>query len=236
MTDANIADGAVDDGAQKVIVESVYKAMFTEADAVRTRAQSAYTIASAIAAAIVTAGALTDITDMSPIVQVLAALAVASWLTTAGLFLWLTRRATTAFSRPDGGTDGDLDATQFIQAAVNGPVHEARALEGRLTKAVAAAWVALAATAAALCAGLIVEAPAPSSNTEVSVIRLNNAGRAAVAEVCGLTGSTLEATLDLDTLDDRYAVIEVDGCQPDATQATEIRIPPKGIEAVASEQ
>ena len=65
-----------------------YPRALAAADTARTRAQSGYTIASAVAAALVAAGILTDICDQQLPIQVLALLSIAAWVVTAILFMW----------------------------------------------------------------------------------------------------------------------------------------------------
>lgn len=84
----------VDSEALKTIVGAVYPAMLSEPTTVRARAQTAYTIASAIAAALVTAGVVAKIKEFPAVVQVFGVLAVATWLLAAGLFINISRRVT----------------------------------------------------------------------------------------------------------------------------------------------
>lgn len=219
------AGPAYDTDAVKTIAAAVYPAMLNEPVTVRTRAQAAYTIASAIAAALVTGGAVAHIQDFGFWIELLGALAVAAWLVTAGLFINISRRVR-KIPRAEGGA---LTIPQFVSQSLAVAVNEADDLEKQLTHAAYGTYVALALTGLAL-AGALVQAPEP--DRPVSTIRLTPYGVEAVKAQCPNANAALTGTLHPETLDDAYAVIDIkDTC---GSGTVTMRIPPSYIAAIGS--
>jgi MFS family permease len=216
---------AVDPAAVSTIVGSVYPAMLSEPTSVRDRAQTAYTIASAIAAGLVTAGALAGITEFGWLVQVLGIVAVGLWLLTAALFINISRRVRKI---PKGEPGQLLTVNEFVSRALNVATEEADALEGQLRNAAYSTYAALAFTVLALIAALV--AP-PSPEQPVTSVTLSAEGTAAIATLCPGHGPVVRGELHTDTLDDLFAVIDVKNeCGPGTVT---LRIPPQQILATS---
>lgn len=224
------APGSVDALALAAIVNAYYPAVLAEPSTVRSRAQVAYTIASAIAGGLVTAGALAGISDLLPAVQVSGSLAVAAWLLAGALFMRVSKGVTVPRT-PEGGM---LTAEAFAQHAVDNTKREAAALEGRLDAAAKATWAALAFTGVALLGALLLDPPSTRISSRVV---LSEEGKAALAGVCdGPAPETLEGEMDLRSLDDPYAVIEVARGDCRAEEPAVVRLQPGHILGLGSER
>lgn len=219
---------SVDLLALAAIVNAYYPSVLAEPGSVRARAQVAYTVASAIAGALVTAGALSGVSSLHPVVQAFGALAVAAWLVATGLFVHVAKGVTVP-SPPEAGL---LTADTFAQHALDATRKEATRIEGRLDAAARATWAALGLTGIAMGGALLV--PDPTTTASARVV-LSEEGRAAVAAACGEAGGALEGDMDLDSLDDRYAVIEVARGRCQAHRPVVLRVTPRHIVGVASE-
>lgn len=222
------APTSVDPEALKTIVGAVYPAMLSEPTTVRTRAQSAYTAASATAAALVTAGIVVDLSELATSVQVAGSVAIGLWFLAAALFINISRRVVAI---PKG--DGDLlTADEFVQKSLQVAVDESAALEKRLLWAACASWAAIAVTAVALLFALV-DRPAEPADP-VATVALTTGGRASVQAACPAASSPIASTvtgeLDLATLESDYAVVRnVEGCGDDHVT---LRIRPQQIAAV----
>jgi hypothetical protein len=218
---------SADDEATKVIIEAVYPALLSEPTSVRTRAQTAYTIASAIAAALITAGILGDIDEFGALVQVFGVLAVSAWMVTAALHIDISRRV---FKVPRADDGGLITVDDFVSQVLTLATDEADALEEKLHRAAIATYIALALTALALLFALL-EPPDPAPKPE-SQLTLSGAGSAAIATQCPEAGNTLTGKLMPGSLSDDFAVLVVKNTcgKGDVT----IRIPPRYIVAVGS--
>jgi hypothetical protein len=94
------------------VVQSYYPHALSVADTARSRAQSGYGIASAIATGLVAAGALGKIGQQSLLVQILGLAAVVMWVVAALLFLW-------AVAAPVGlVTQAQPNVSAFVGAAL----------------------------------------------------------------------------------------------------------------------
>jgi hypothetical protein len=74
-------------GVRDAVVATYYPRSIAVADAVRSRAQSAYTISSAIGTVLLAAGVLSGIATKPLIVQILGLASLASWFLSALLFM-----------------------------------------------------------------------------------------------------------------------------------------------------
>lgn len=215
-----------DDEAVKAIVASVYPSMLSEPATVRSRAQTAYAAANAIAAALIAAGVLGGIEDFGWVVQVMGVLAVAAWLVTAGLFINISRRVLTIPKAPAGQL---LPVDEFVTRSLNVATSEAEALEAQLRRAAAGTYIALALTGLGLLAALLMP---PSPEHPMSTLTLSSAGAAAIADACPSAKSELTGKLHVGTLDDDFTVIDVTSKCGEGTVT--VRVPPKYIIAVTS--
>ena len=77
-----------DEEVRRALVDAYYRRLLDQPEAARRRAQAAYVIASAVAAAVLAAGALGKLEREHEVVQVLGPCVLVAWLVTAGLFLW----------------------------------------------------------------------------------------------------------------------------------------------------
>lgn len=229
MTDTNDPD--IDEKTLDVIIGAYFPRYLGEPDSARTRAQTAYTIASATATALVAAGALGDIQSYPWPVEILGLLSVAGWVFAAYLFMKVTREVTRR--RKDTGeavqglAPGDFAGR--VLARVRADIRE---IDDRLADALWATAAALILTVLTFAAVLVFPAQPETQATLV----LTEEGDVAVDELCSVTVSQLSGELRVDTLDDKYVVMEVPAgmCQPN--QRVEVRIPPAQVEAVVSEK
>src|SRR5262245_38789422 len=112
----------IDPKALETITTEFYTQILSASKDARARAQNAYTIASATAAALVAAGLFAHIRDYPDIVQFLGVAALAIWLLAAGVYLWIARQAP---QPPDEKvieqwkTKGGLTKENFVQYALD---------------------------------------------------------------------------------------------------------------------
>lgn len=213
MTPLPPGSGVVDPEAIKTLMNAFYPALLAEPSTVRTRAQSAYTVASAIAAGLVTAGAAGGIAHAAGYVQLTGVAAVGGWLITAALFINISRGVTTPPHK-----SGMLRAEEFVTEALRLTLNETKTLESRLTLASRATFSSLGLTAAALFLALFVSPPA-AEQTHVTLF-LSPAGQKTLHAACESLDSSVTGEVNLTSLGDAYVTVSnVKECtaQDDAT-------------------
>jgi MFS family permease len=205
------------------VVGAYYPRAVAAADAARTRAQSAYAIASAVAAALVAAGILTDIGDRPEWVQILGLAALAAWLVTAVLFM-------AAVAEPVQLTlPARLpDADHFIDAVLENVRQERAALEGRLGPAIVGTKIAVLLTVVAFL--LVLFVPEEATTTNVSVV-LNDKGAASIEALCGTSAITVTGQVDLSTLAEKYVPVTLNA-ESCGGQSMTVRLPQRYVVAV----
>jgi hypothetical protein len=194
--------GEINSEVLKTVVGAYYGAKLEAPKAARTNAQNAYTIAAAVAAAVVAAGAFVDLSSRPTSVQILGAAALAVWLITAALFMW----AVAAPSEDASGLAGTNEATEFVKEAMRRAKNETAAINDRQFFARISAGAASVLTVAALALGLFLP---PASTTKDVTVRLDPAEQASLTELCGKSVPTVVSGTT-DTKDDGDGTIEFD--------------------------
>jgi hypothetical protein len=101
----------IPDDVRKTVVDAYYRSAFAAPEAARNRAQAAYTIASAVAAALIAAGAFADFPERPTWEKVFGALSLAVWVLAAFLFMYAVA---TPYRDPDSGKSV-IGAQEFIK-------------------------------------------------------------------------------------------------------------------------
>jgi hypothetical protein len=200
------------------VAKAYYPRAVAAADAARTRAQAGYTIASAIAAALVAAGIFGGIEDFEPVVQGLGVLALVGWLL-AGFFFVLAvsnRRPDPEESKDPQKLDEHKGALPFIREVMSDAKRERNAVEEHQKRAVVSTAAAMVLTVATII-GVLVDQPADASKS--ATFGLSASGAAAVDAVCDRPVSTLEGSVDPAKLDQDFVpiAIEAGSCVDDET-------------------
>ena len=193
----------------KAVIDAYYPEYVHRASAARARAQGAYTIAGAVAAAIVAAGVAGDIAAASWEVQTLGAMALAAWLITAWLFI----KAVAVPVERSGGQTFDPDA--FVKIVFQQVNCEQDSIEKWLKAAFWSTLVALALT----FASVVIALAAPRSSSEVhGRLSLTSEGRSAINALCGRSPDTVAGSVDPAALGNTFTVLRLDAgmCGPQA--------------------
>jgi hypothetical protein len=198
-------------------------------DSARNRAQAGYAISSAIASSIVIVGAFVDIADRSLEAQVLAGLALLSWVATALLYL---HAVTTAVKTPIDDPGDDTDSSRWLLDVLTRSQDERDLVDRRQKRAGLATVVAVAVTVPALIVGL---GSSVSLDKDRVTLALSEQGQAAVTALCGRKPEEVRGALESRTLRRDFVVIELDEglCEPNVAN---VRIPRADVLAVASER
>jgi hypothetical protein len=197
----------------KAVVERYYTRGLDVVDRARQRAERGYTIASAIAAALVAAGLLTHLEERPTVVQVLALLGFSLWLIAALLFMFAV-----ALKVNVNEPAGYATWREFIAGIAQQLRDELRIINIRLLRAVVVTTTAAAVTVAALCYGVAEPGGAAPVRARVE---LTAQGDTAMTKLCGHRVGFIYATVDPDTLDDAVVELKLPAgeCGPAATVA-----------------
>lgn len=174
--------------AVKAVVAGYYTRGLGAVDRSRQRAERGYTIASAIAAALVAAGLLTHLEDRPIVVQVLALLGLSLWLATALLFM-----IAVALKVKVDEPAGFRGAGGLIAGIAQQLRTEKDIIDTRLLRAAIATGLATVVTIAALCYG--VAEPSVSSPVK-SRVELTAQGNKALTNLCGRPVGVIYATVE----------------------------------------
>jgi MFS family permease len=185
---------------RNAVVGAYYPRALSVPDSARARAQAAYGIASAIAAALVAAGVFGNLSEAARLVQALGVAALVAWLVAAGLFLVAVSAPFEAASQ----TQSSVEA--FVNAALEAAQTERTKIDGWQTKAGVASGLAAALTVAALVAALV---DTPSS-TRAGTIALTTKGQAAVAAACGKMSTKITGSVSPDDLEKNFVSLTLD--------------------------
>lgn len=252
------ADPELEDVNQKAleaIISGHYGRALAEPVNARARAQWAYTVASATAAALVTAGILSDLPSYPWPVKVLGVLALSAWVVTAGLFMRVARIVEIEHRRegkeviteaggelaPQPGPAKEnqehqtpperlLGAKEFAFKALRRADDEASAIDQRLGEATGASWIALILTVLAFLAVLLF--PLHAETVSARLV-LTDEGQATLEAVCDAEVASLEGELEEGTLGEDFAVVRVAAGEC-TTEETTVLLAPKQVEAVVS--
>jgi hypothetical protein len=173
------------------VVSAYYARVMTSSDAARVRAQAAYGIASAIAAAVVAAGLFGDLDERPAGVQVVAVAALAAWLIAAALFLHTVSSPFDISLQPQTGEEA------FVNAALDAIRSERARIDAWQRKAQLASAIAALVTVVAFVAALRTD---HARAERTATVAITAAGAATLKAACGrapaiLVGKVSEASL-----------------------------------------
>jgi hypothetical protein len=183
--------GEVDEQAADELIRAYYPALMGSADAARARAQAGYTIASAVAAAIVAAGVFGDFQNAATIVRVLGSIALGLWLLTAILFI---RAVTGPIQWPTKEVEG-ID--EFSKTVASFASNARSRVEHRNARAQVATVLAVVLTAAAIFAAVL--NPHRNTAAEANVL-LSPTGVAAVSRLCSHHTNVIRGAIEPEAL------------------------------------
>jgi hypothetical protein len=221
------ADNTSND-ALKTVVENYYKRGVEAADRERDRAERGYTIASAIAAALVAAGVFGHLDEKSDLVKALGLAALFAWVCAAMLFVWAVSAPTAELAKPAGG--GWTTAGEFMAAVSSQAERDRNEIRRRARTATLTTLVAIAITFAAFSFGVTEKAgPGPQH----AMIGLSLEGRRALVTVC-TTGLPTQITgmVDVGSLEENVVAIKLDPnvC---SEEAVDVEVPRRYVLAVS---
>jgi hypothetical protein len=185
----------------KAVIDAYYPRGVAAADRARDRAERGYTIASAIAAALVAAGAFAKLGDKPPGVQALGLGALGMWLLTALLYIWVVAVPTRAGTDPDSTTAGEF--VKNVAASVSA---ELAILRRRQSFAVVATIVAAVLTVLALTLATTESGNRPP---EAARLQLTPKADAGLRALCGPQVGELYGTVDPDKLGDEVVAVKL---------------------------
>jgi MFS family permease len=213
------------DAVDKAVIDAHYPEYVHRATAARTRAQGAYAIAGAVAAAIVAAGVAGDIAAASWQVQALGAAALAAWLITAWLFIQ-------AVAVPVKRSGGKADPADLVNKVLDDVDCEQKTIEKWLKAASLSTLVALALTFASVVTALAI--PRPSSEVH-GRLSLTSEGRSAIEALCGRSPDTVAGSIDPAGLGNAFTVLRLDAGMC-GRQAYKVWLARASIAAFAADQ
>jgi MFS family permease len=211
--------------ARDAVVSAYYPDALKAAETARTRAQTAYTIASAVAAALVAAGIFGDISKEQGWVKDVGFAALLGWLVAAGMFIF----AITASVNPVvQGTQGDVDS--FVIGVLQNVAAERKTVTDRQNRAYGATAVAILLTAVTIGGVAFSTAPSRLQAGELLVARREIAW---LRDLCPDVTSPLKARFDPDKLGSEYLSVTVDSATCSTNGPTDLRLPKAVVGAAA---
>jgi hypothetical protein len=210
----------VDPAVLKPFIDAYYTRGLAATDRARDRAEKGYTIASAIAAALVAAGVFTDLPNSDTSVKVLGLTGLFLWLVAAMLFIWVVSVPVRAPKEQDWTTADD-----FVGGVIADIRYELSALRKRLFGALIATLLATIVTIAAFA---VATALPTGSDPEKARIALTAKEDTALADLCTAPVGAILGTVDPDNLDEEFVEIKVPAGACNATETT-IRVPKSAI-------
>jgi hypothetical protein len=186
----------------KAVTDAYYPRAVALADAARSRAQSAYALASALAAGLIGAGLLTSLDNRIVAVKLLGVSAVLTWA-------WAARGYLEAVAAPVPIPNSGAQPTSvaFVNAVLVSAKQERDEIDRRQRlanlAAVAAILLTLATFSLALLTGTRVD-------RRSGVVALSPAGAQAVGAVCGRATATIHGTVDRASIGSEFLDINVD--------------------------
>jgi len=221
----------LDPGAQEQLSEAVvdeivkayYPRLVAEADAARARGSNAYTIASAIAAALVAAGIFGGIQDRPTSVKLVLYFALALWLAAACGYIY----AVAGTVKPTH--TGVVGVKTFPYQVAENSRNAAAVIGFRLAVSQWLTVLAIVTTAAGL--GLALFLPG-TDETKAATVFLSQEGRRDLLALCGRSAPAITGRINPDELDGQF--LRVTSAQPACPRAgREIRIRTSAIRSVA---
>ncbi len=177
----------------QAVISAYYQYEIAGADRARARAQNAYAITGALAGGLLGIGLLANLRSLAPWVRLLDAVAFLVATTSALLYARAIaerpRLSITPMQDPEG-------ADAFVDSVIKAVGAQIGETESRRTTARRVGLLAVALTAATLVGALL----APPMSIRGIVILTPDATRA-LAQYCGMNGSMLAGTIDVNSLD-----------------------------------
>jgi hypothetical protein len=195
------SEAQVDDRVVVEVLKAYYPAALTAADSARRRAQAAYTIASAVAAAIVAAGVFGNVDEARTAVKVLGVCSLVTWLLAAAGYMWAVAGTVTGLESGD-----QPDGSSFVRAALNNVRAERKSVAFWSLLAQITTLVAIALTGIAI--GIAVFNP-PDPEKRVATLILSGRGQVSVERLCGRAGRKVTGTLRTKSLSEIFVAIDV---------------------------
>jgi hypothetical protein len=210
---------------QKVVEEAnrAWLAAFFASPAThRTNAQAGYTVAAAVAAAVVGAGILASVGSAPWWLQIAAVVTLGLWLCAA----WEFMRAV-AIQPNYKGPVHERTPAELAEGAIQRTWTERSAIARRSWQAQQLARLAGIATFLTIVIGMV---SAGSGDSVDATVVLTPAGSRHYAELCGQRSRVVTGRLDPGDLGDEFVAVDVSGCDGDAT----VRLVRREIAAVRS--
>lgn len=197
---------AIDDKVVDATLNTYYPTVVASADRARARAQAAYTISSATAAALVTAGALAGLRSLAAPVQIVGGIALLGWLMSAAFFMAVSKEVKPIHAGEKGKppTPEMLDAGEFVVRVLAEAKNAEKKVEARLNRAVITSWIAMAMTALVFLLSVVLP---PPGHIEEVVLNLSPVGEKIVAEACGTSSDEALVELDVTSLENDFVVL-----------------------------
>jgi len=177
--------------AVKAIVDAYYPNALATGDRLRTRALNGFTVASAVAAALVAAGLVTGLGRLGGPLEAAGVLAVVLWLAAAAAYLWAVTGRVAADKRPAAQSDAELANRRLDRAN-----REVDALAPRIQRGFFLTLCGLTVTIVAI----VIAAFAPPDPRQWATVTLTTDGAQELGRVCGKRRSTVRARVDPDRL------------------------------------
>jgi len=182
------------------LVDAFYRRLIDAPDAARRRAQAAYVIASALAAATLGAGALGNLEEAHLGLKILGPTVVVAWLVSAALFLWAVAVPYADPETPKQATGFD----EFRKAVLKSHFDEQDEIDRRQFWARVASALAATLTMATVVLALVLDNPPRDAQ---ATLRLHADARRDLTRICAkpippvIRGEVDEASLADGTVD-----------------------------------
>jgi hypothetical protein len=208
---------------QEEVARAYYASVLGAGDAARTRAQVSFTVASAIATALIAGGAFAKIGERPVALQIVALIALALWMVTA----YCLFRAVGQPVAPDGRSG--MTQSQFFDAVMDNAARDRDAVQSRQQLAHRTAAAAFLATFIALL-GFLVDSRDSSFHGDPATISLSSDGHRRAAAVCPGLKNPLAASIDTDSLEKRSVELRIRDC---GGRAASLVLPARDVRVVA---
>ncbi|MEU3069854.1 hypothetical protein ABZ712_23535 [Streptomyces sp. NPDC006906] len=221
----------LDEASSTDIVKDYYSRNLASAETARARAQTAFTIISALATLFVGGAAFAGVSTQQVYVKVAMLLAASLWLTATFLYAQSATGTFSSITPKQGGLKVTAAEVATVATSVVALVQTERDLvRWKNRHANSAAFAA--ASASIIAIGLIWLLPPESLDR--TVVKLTESGQTAIREIChGRSKNEITATVNREDLSKKYITLEdvdAESCQ----KASELTIPAKWIDAVVA--
>ena len=213
---------AIPADVRSALVNAYYPRALAVPDGARSRAQAAYGISSAIAAALVAAGVFGGLDQRPALVQALGVGALVGWLLAAGLYL-------VAVSRPFQSAAADQSsADAFASAALTAAKTERDKVDFWQKAAAFVSGLAAIVTVIALSSALV-DTP---TDARGATIVLSGKGMASMTAACGATRRALTGLVSPGDLEKEFVGMTLDAGECGAKKRF-FAVPRSSVSAVA---